>query len=88
MSKKIFVGGLSWGTTSEALRQAFEACGAVDDATVVMDRQTGQSRGFGFVTLTDPSGTAAAIEQMNGYTLDGRSLRVSEAADRSSRPRQ
>ncbi len=87
MSNKLFVGGLSWNTTSDELRMAFEAFCSVAEAKVVMDRDTGRSRGFGFVTLTDPSGLQAAIEQMDGFQLDGRSLRVAEAAERSPRTR-
>jgi RNA recognition motif-containing protein len=82
MSNKLFVGGLSWNTTSDDLRRAFEAFCQVADAKVVSDRDTGRSRGFGFVTLTDPAELRATIEQMDGFMLDGRNLRVNEANDR------
>jgi cold-inducible RNA-binding protein len=82
MSNKLFVGGLSWNTTSDELRRAFEAFCTVTDAKVISDRDTGRSRGFGFVTLADASELRATIEQMDGFMLDGRSLRVNEANDR------
>ncbi|MBM4291017.1 MAG: RNA-binding protein, partial [Deltaproteobacteria bacterium] len=82
MSKKIFVGGLSWGTTDQSLREAFEQFGEVADARVIKDRDTGRSRGFGFVTFEDEASVAEAIEKMNDSTLDGRTIRVSEAEER------
>lgn len=82
MSNKLFVGGLSWNTTSEELRTAFEACCTVEDATVISDRDTGRSRGFGFVTVRDSSQLQTAIQQMDGTMLDGRAMRVNEANDR------
>jgi RNA recognition motif-containing protein len=82
MSNKLFVGGLSWNTTSDDLRHAFEGFCAVSDAKVVSDRETGRSRGFGFVTLMDASKLREAIQQMDGFLLDGRTLRVNEANDR------
>lgn len=85
MNNKLFVGGLSWNTTSEELQKAFEAFGDVSEAKVITDRETGRSRGFGFVTFQDGSQAAAAIEQLDGSTLDGRTIRVNEA---NERPRQ
>lgn len=82
MNNKLFVGGLSWNTTSEDLRRAFEGFCSVEDAKVISDRDTGRSRGFGFVTLSDSSQVRTAIEQMDGFMLDGRNLRVNEANDR------
>ena len=84
MGNKIFVGGLSWDTTEEGLRTAFERFGEVVEAKVITDRDTGRSRGFGFVTFGDDSMTGAAIEGMDGETLDGRAIRVNEAQERSS----
>ncbi len=81
MSNKLFVGGLSWDTTSDDLRRAFEAFCGVSDAKVISDRDTGRSRGFGFVTLADATQLRATIEQMDGFMLDGRNLRVNEAND-------
>lgn len=70
MSKKLFVGGLSWNTTDSELQQAFEACGSVTEAKVITDRETGRSRGFGFVTFEDEGSAGRAIEELNGSTLD------------------
>ena len=85
MSKKLFVGGLSWGTDESTLRSAFEQFGQVSDAVVITDSMTGRSRGFGFVTYDEESAAQRAIEEMNGTELDGRRLNVSEAQER--RPR-
>lgn len=82
MSKKLFVGGLSWGTTDDGLREAFESFGEVVEAKVVQDRDTGRSRGFGFVTFADDAAATRAIEEMNGVELEGRNIRVDEAHDR------
>ena len=84
MSTKIFVGGLSWGTDDDGLRDAFGAYGEVTDAKVITDRDTGRSRGFGFVTFTTEDEAADAIESMNGAELDGRTLRVDSAHDKRS----
>ena len=82
MSQKLFVGGLSWGTNADALRLAFDRFGEIEDAVVISDRDTGRSRGFGFVTFVDKSAADEAIEKMNGSELDGRSLTVNEAQER------
>ena len=82
MAKKLFVGGLSWNTTDDSLRRAFEAFGDVDEAKVVTDRETGRSRGFGFVTMQDGDAATTAIGKMDGANLDGRAIRVNEAEDR------
>ncbi|MCA9577900.1 MAG: RNA-binding protein [Myxococcales bacterium] len=82
MSKKLFVGSLSWGTDDQGLRTAFERFGDVTDAKVITDRDSGRSRGFGFVTFADDGAADQAIEQMHGATLDGRTLNVNEAQDR------
>ena len=85
MSKKLFVGGLSWGTDSDGLRTAFEQFGEVTDSAVISDRDTGRSRGFGFVTFAQASDADNAIEGMNGRELDGRNLNVNEAKERAPR---
>lgn len=85
MSQKVFVGGLSWDTDNDSLRSAFEAFGEVSEATVVLDRDTGRSRGFGFVSYKDPEAAKNAIAEMDGRDLDGRSIRVNEANDRPPR---
>jgi RNA recognition motif-containing protein len=79
---KLFVGGLSWDTTTEDLTQAFARFGAVIDATVILDRATGRSRGFGFVTFQNPPEAAEAVKAMNGAELDGRTLKVNLAESR------
>ncbi len=85
MSKKLFVGGLAWATDDNGLHTAFEQFGEVIDAKVITDRETGRSRGFGFVTFEDDADADRAIEEMNGSQLDGRSLNVNEARDRGPR---
>ena len=82
MGKKLFVGGLAWATDDTGLRAAFEAHGQVEEAKVITDRDTGRSRGFGFVTFSDGGDATKAIEAMNGTELDGRTLNVNEARDR------
>lgn len=82
MSKKLFVGGLSWDTTDEGLREAFSRFGTVIEAKVVTDRDTGRSRGFGFVGFQDPAHGVTAQQAMDGATLDGRSLRVNAAEEK------
>ena len=85
MSKKLFVGGLSWGTDADGLRAAFEQFGEITDTAVISDRDTGRSRGFGFVTFAEGSDADNAIEGMNGRELDGRNLNVNEAKERAPR---
>jgi cold-inducible RNA-binding protein len=82
MSKKLFVGGLSWGTDDASFHAAFARFGEVTDAKVILDRETGRSRGFGFVTFADDAAADEAIQQMDGADLDGRTIRVNEAEDR------
>jgi hypothetical protein len=79
---KLFVGGLAWATTAETLKEAFEAFGTVTEATVVSDRDTGRSRGFGFVAFENDAEGRKALESMEGAVLDGRNIRVSEATQR------
>ncbi len=85
MSKKLFVGSLSFQTTEQELRQAFEKFGEVEEAKIITDRETGRPRGFGFVTLTDPQAADRAINEMNGADLGGRALSVNEARERAPR---
>ena len=82
MAKKLFVGGLAWATTDQGLRSAFEKFGEITEAKVITDRETGRSRGFGFVTFTNDADAGKAIAEMNGAQLDGRKLNVNEAQDR------
>lgn len=85
MSKKLFVGGLAWATTDDGLRQAFDRFGEITEAKVITDRETGRSRGFGFVTFSDDDGANTAVTEMDGTMLDGRSIKVNEAQERSPR---
>lgn len=80
---KLYVGNLSFNITDDELRDAFGAHGSVDSARVVKDRETGESRGFGFVEMASVSEAQAAIERMNGFALKGRPLRVNEAQERA-----
>ena len=82
MSKRLFCGGLAWATTSDDLRDAFAPFGEVTDAKVVTDRDTGRSRGFGFVAFTTEEAAASARESMDGATLGGRTIRVDLAHER------
>src|SRR5438132_7456679 len=85
MSKNLYVGNLSFRTTADDLREAFGQYGSVTRAQVVSDRETGKSRGFGFVEMAE--GGDAAIEAMNGALFQGRPLTVNEAKPREERPR-
>ena len=84
MSKKLFVGSLDWNVTDADLNQAFSAYGNLIEAKVIMDRDSGRSRGFGFVTLEDESQAGTAIQEMDGKELSGRAIRVNEANERPS----
>jgi RNA recognition motif-containing protein len=87
MAKKLFVGSLSWGTNDEGLRAAFSPHGEISEAVVVTDRDTGRSRGFGFVTFEDAAAADRAVAALNGTELDGRTIRVdvAQAKERSNR---
>lgn len=87
MSKKLYVGGLSYSTTEDGLREAFAQAGAVETATVIMDRMTGRSKGFGFVEYATEEAAQAGIQMWDGQELDGRRLKVSEARPKEDRPR-
>ncbi|XP_078164376.1 uncharacterized protein LOC144559243 isoform X2 [Carex rostrata] len=84
-SSKVFVGGLSWGVNDQSLKEAFGNYGEVVEARVITDRETGRSRGFGFVTFTSSEDASAAISAMDGKDLDGRSIRVNTANERPQR---
>jgi RNA recognition motif-containing protein len=85
VSKKLYVGNLSFLTSEDTLRQAFGQYGTVNTASMVTDRETGRSRGFAFVEMAD--GADEAIQALNGAQLDGRTLTVNEAKPREDRPR-
>jgi len=85
MSKNLYVGNLPFNTTADDLREAFSQFGTVSRAQVISDRETGRSRGFGFVEMED--GAEAAIDGLNGKEFQGRTLTVNEARPREDRPR-
>jgi cold-inducible RNA-binding protein len=82
MGKKLFVGGLSFNTTDDGLREGFARFGEITEAKVITDRDTGRSRGFGFVTFTDEQAAQKAIAELNGTEFDGRNIKVNEAEDK------
>jgi RNA recognition motif-containing protein len=79
MAQKLFIGGLAFATSTERLREVFAAAGQVESAAVVTDRDTGRSRGFGFVEMATAEEADRAIAQFNGKELDGRQLRVEKS---------
>ncbi len=87
MVKKVFVGGLSRGTTDEDLQKAFASYGEMTEAKVITDRDTGRSRGFGFVTFAWNEDAKTAISKMHGAGLDGRNITVNEAQEKGPRNR-
>ena len=87
MGSKLYVGNLSYDTTSSDLEQLFAPHGTVQSAEVISDRDTGRSKGFGFVQMGSDAEATAAIAAMNGHEVDGRALTVNEAKPREDRPR-
>jgi RNA recognition motif-containing protein len=85
MAKKLYIGNLSYSTTSDSLKAAFEQAGAVISATVMIDKMTGRSRGFGFVEMEDAD-ALNAISMFDGKDLDGRNIKVNEARPLEARP--
>jgi cold-inducible RNA-binding protein len=85
MSMKLYVGNLAFQTNSSELQQLFAVAGTVESASVVEDRDTGRSRGFGFVEMSTPEEGASAIAQFNGKEVNGRALKVNEAKPRENR---
>ncbi len=84
MASKLFVGGLSYSTTSESLRQCFAQCGTVVSARVITDQYSGRSRGFGFVEMSTEDEAKGAIARLDGETLDGRRIKVETASAQGS----
>src|SRR5690606_24623993 len=84
MGRKLYVGNLPYSATESSLRDAFAASGTVDSVTLITDRDTGQSKGFGFVEMATDAEARTAVEAMNGANLDGRPLKVSEAKPKTS----
>ncbi|KKR07496.1 MAG: RNP-1 like protein RNA-binding protein [Parcubacteria group bacterium GW2011_GWC2_39_14] len=85
MAKKLFVGSISFNTTDESLRAFFEQVGTVETATIIKDRMTGRSKGFGFVEMSNDDEATAAVAQLNGKELDGRAIVVNEARPREDK---
>ena len=79
MAHKLFIGGLAFSTTNDRLREVFAGAGQVESASVVMDRDTGQSRGFGFVEMATAEEASEAVKKFNGQVVDGRPLKVEMA---------
>jgi RNA recognition motif-containing protein len=87
MATKLFVGSLAWGTTDDSLRELFATVGEVASASVIMDRETNRSKGFGFVEMSSDDEAKKAVEELNNKELDGRTIIVNEARPREERPR-
>lgn len=85
MAKKLYIGGISYGTTEDGLKAAFSQAGAVESATIILDKMTGRSRGFGFVEMASDEDAENAISMWNGKELDGRTLTVNEARPMEAR---
>ena len=83
---EIYVGNLPWSASEQELADTFGEHGAVETATIIVDRDSGRSRGFGFVTMNDADQGNAAIEALNGFDMGGRPLKVNEARPREERP--
>ena len=85
MGSKLFVGGLAWATNNDSLRDHFQSFGEVVDSKVITERDTGRSRGFGFVTYADDESAAKAKDELHNSELDGRTIRVDFATDQRDR---
>lgn len=85
MNKKLFVGGLNFKTSEEGLKGVFESVGVVEEVKIIIDRETGRSKGFGFVTYADPNDAQEAVKKFDGQEVDGRRVKVSEAIENNSR---
>ena len=88
MAKKLYVGNLSYDTTSESLKELFSQAGNVESAVVITDKISGRSKGFGFVEMSTEDEAQKAIEMLNGKELEGRALKVNEARPMEERPRR
>src|SRR5471030_1970216 len=87
MATKLFVGSLAWATNDDSLKEFFSSAGTVVSASVIMDRETNRSKGFGFVEMSSDEEAKKAVEELNGKELDGRAIVVNEASPREERPR-
>ncbi len=88
MAKKLFVGGLSYETTEATLKEIFSQAGTVESATIIIDKMSGRSKGFGFVEMSSDEEAQKAIETLNGKEIDGKNVTVNEARPMESRPRE
>ena len=88
MAKKLYVGGLSYDTTEDSLKDAFAKAGTVESAVIITDKMSGRSKGFGFVEMSSDEEAQKAIEMWNGKEFEGRSLTVNEARPMEERPRR
>ncbi|MEK7162758.1 MAG: RNA-binding protein [Patescibacteria group bacterium] len=86
MAKKLYVGGLAYSTAENVLKDAFSQAGTVVSATIIIDKMTGRSKGFGFVEMSSDDEAEKAIEMLNGKDLDGRNITVNEARPMEARP--
>ena len=87
MESKLYVGNLPFSARDEGLQELFSQAGTVVSANVIVDRESGRSKGFGFVEMSNPEEAEKAIQMFNGYSMDGRDLRVNVARPREDRPR-
>ncbi|MDR2246872.1 MAG: RNA-binding protein [Treponema sp.] len=87
MAKKLYVGNLSYNTTEDSLRNLFSGFGSVASAKIIFDRETGNSKGFGFIEMSSDDEATAAIAGTNGREFEGRQIRVNEAMDKPRRDR-
>jgi RNA recognition motif-containing protein len=85
MGRKLYVGNLPHSANQQTLQDTFSRCGTVDSASVITDRDTGQSKGFGFVEMSSDSEAQKAIQELNGFSLDGREIKVNEAIPKPPR---
>jgi RNA recognition motif-containing protein len=88
MAKKLYVGGLSYDTTEDGLKDAFAKAGTVESAVIITDKMSGRSKGFGFVEMSSEEEAQKAIEMWNGKELDGRTVTVNEARPMEERPQR
>lgn len=87
MAKKLYVGGLSYDTTEDGLKEAFAKAGKVESAIIITDKMSGRSKGFGFVEMSSEEEAKKAMEMWDGKELDGRTIKVNEARPMEERPR-
>ena len=85
MGRKLYVGNLPYSATDQSLHEAFGSCGTVDSVNLIIDRDTGQSKGFGFVEMSSDSEAQKAIQELNGASIDGREIKVNEAKPKAPR---